>query len=71
MANRKPALKIEYRRARNKGTWHWSPNCPGWPTSDYFSWYRTPDEDSGVLCDECEASIFSEGDDDEIVLNRH
>lgn len=42
---------MEYRRKKDKDTWHFCRNCSNWPTSNYESQQTKPT--SGELCDEC------------------
>lgn len=44
----------EYRRKRDSGTWHWSPECSEWPRTDYFVSQSMPGQMRGELCGECE-----------------
>lgn len=44
---------MEYRRRKDKDTWHFCRNCANWPTSNYESRQTKPT--SGELCDECQA----------------
>jgi len=43
----------EYRKRKDRDTWHWCKNCFNWPTSSYESRYSKPS--SGELCNECKA----------------
>ncbi|MBN2465182.1 hypothetical protein JXD38_06130 [candidate division WOR-3 bacterium] len=43
----------EYRRKKDRDTWHYCRNCSNWPTSDYVVQYTKPA--SGELCNECMA----------------
>ena len=43
----------QYRKRKDRDTWHWCSNCSNYPTTNYDVSYTKPT--SGELCNECKA----------------
>ena len=41
-----------YRRRKDKDTWHFCSNCSNWPTTDYVE--QTTKPTTGEFCNECQ-----------------
>lgn len=44
---------MEYRKRKDKDTWHWCKNCSNWPDSNYDVRYSKPTY--GELCNQCKS----------------
>jgi hypothetical protein len=47
----------EYRRRKDKDTWHWCRNCRNDPKSDYIVYSGAGKPTYGELCNECQAKV--------------
>jgi hypothetical protein len=43
----------EYRKLKDKDTWHWCKNCSNWPDSNYETKWSDTRPTTGELCDQC------------------
>jgi len=43
----------EYRKRKDKDTWHWCKNCSNYPIYDYDVKYSESRPTTGELCNEC------------------
>lgn len=52
----------EWRRRKNRDTWHFHPACRWWPTANYMiGKVRHTKPTYGELCNECQAKARAEG----------